>query len=67
MGYVTRYWRRARQRERWYGGAPSGADELGDAVQPVLVEVIDRAIAQELACHEQCGLLVRGHATSIRR
>ena len=28
--------------------APCGADKLGDAVEPVLVEVVDRAVAQEL-------------------
>ena len=67
MSYVARSWRSARQREGWCGGAPSGADELGDAVQPVLVEVVDRAVAQELAFHEQRGLHVCGSAASVRR
>lgn len=67
VSYVARSWRRARHREGWRGGAPSGADELGDAVQPVLVEVVDRAVAQELACHEQRGLRVYGSAASVRR
>ena len=44
---VARGWRRARQREGRRRGAPCGADELGDAVEPVLVEVVDRAVAQE--------------------
>ena len=56
---------RARQREGWCRGAPCGADELGDAVQPVLVEVIDGAVVQELACHAQSGLHVHGSATSV--
>ena len=67
MSYVARIWGMARQRERWCGGVPSGTDKLGDAVQPVLVEVVDRAVAQELACHEQRGLRVRGGAASVSR
>ena len=46
VGYIARSWRWARKRERRCGRAPSGADELGDAVQPVFVEVVDRAVAQ---------------------
>ena len=53
MSHVARGWRRARQREGRRRGAPCGADELGDAVEPVLVEVIDRAVAQELVRHEE--------------
>ena len=41
MSYVARGWRRARQREGRRRGAPSGADKLGNAVEPVLLEVID--------------------------
>ena len=67
MGYIAHSWGRARQRGGWCGRSPSGADELGGAVQPVLVEVVDRAVAQELACHEQQGLRVRGRATSVGR
>ena len=65
--FIARAWRGAVQREGRRGGAPSGADELGDVVQLVLVEVVDRAVAQELACHEQRGLWVRGRAMSVRR
>ena len=67
MSHVARGWRTVRQREGRRRGAPCGADELGDAVEPVLVEVVDRAVAQELACHEWHGLRVRGRATSVRR
>ena len=67
MSYVTRSWRRVRQREGWRRGAPCGTDELGDEVEPVLVEVVDWTVAQELACHEQRGLRGRGSATSMRR
>ena len=52
MSHVANSWRVARHREGQCRGAPCGTDELGDAVQPVLVEVVDRALAQELACHE---------------
>jgi len=52
-------------RERRCGRAPSGADELSNAVQPVVVEVADRAVTQELACHEQRGQRVRGRATTV--
>ena len=65
--FVARAGRGAVQREGWCRGAPCGADELGDAVQPVLVEVVDWAVAQELACHEQRGLRVRGRVTSVVR
>ena len=29
------------QRERWCGGAPSGADEFGDSVEPFFVDIVD--------------------------
>ena len=51
VSYVARSWRRARQREGRCRGAPCGVDELGDAVEPVLVEVVDRAVTQELVRH----------------
>ena len=65
MGHAARGWRRARQREGRRRGAPCGADKLGDAVEPVLVEVVDGAVAQELARHAQSGLRVHGSATSV--
>ena len=33
--------------------APCGADELDDAVEPFFIDVIDRAIAQELVCCDE--------------
>ena len=67
MSHIACSWQRARQREGRCGKASNGTDELGDAVQPILIEVVDQAVAQELACHEWCGLRVRGSATSVRQ
>ena len=67
MSLVARGWRRGRQREGRRRGAPCGADKLGDAVEPVLVEVVDRAVAQELVRHEEHGLRVHGSVASVRR
>ena len=58
MSYVARSWRRARRRGGWHRGAPCGADKLGDGVDPVLVEVVDGSVAQELMRHEE-----RAHAS----
>ena len=54
---------RVRQREGRQGGAPCGADELGDAGKPVLVEVVDGAVVQELSCQEQHSMRIHGGAT----
>ena len=48
-------------------GSPCGADKIGDAVKPFLVEVVDWAVAQELVHHEERDSCVRGNATSVRR
>ena len=64
MHHVARGRRRAWQREGRRQGAPCGAGELGDAVEPVLIEVVDRAVAQELVRHEQ---RVHGSATGVGR
>ena len=37
-------------------GAPYGADELGEAGEPLLIEDVDGAVVQELACQEQRGM-----------
>ena len=66
VSHIARSRGRARQREGWCRRSPRGTDELGDAVQLVLVEVVDRAVAQELACHEQRSLCVRGGAANVR-
>ena len=47
--------------------APYGTDELGDASEPLLVEVVDGAVVQELSCPEQHGVRVRGGATGVGR
>ena len=65
MSHITRGGRRTRQSVRRRRGAPCGVDELGDAVEPVLVEVVDRAVAQELVRHEERGLRVHGSATCV--
>ena len=65
MGHAARGWRRARQREGRRRGAPCGADELGDEVKPVLVEVINGVVAQELVRHAQSGLRVHGSAMGV--
>ena len=53
MSFIARAWRGAVQRERWRGGAPSSADELGDSVEPLFVDVIDWVVAQELVCRDE--------------
>ena len=65
MGHAARSWRRLRQREGRRKGAPCSADKLGDAVEPVLVEFVDGAVAQELTRHAQSGLRVHGSTTSV--
>ena len=45
--FVARARRGALQGEGWRMGGPSGADELGDAVQLVLIEVVDWAVADD--------------------
>ena len=45
----------------------SGADKLGDAGEPVLVEVFDGAVVQELTRREQRSVHVRGGATGVGR
>ena len=65
MIYVSCSGRWLGQRARWCSRISGGADELGNAVELVLVEVIDQAVAQELARHEQRGLHVRWATTSM--
>ena len=67
MSYLAGSWRRVRRREERHRGAPCGADKLGDAVEPVLVDIVDRAVAQELVRHEECGPCVHGRVTCIGR
>ena len=55
-----------RQRACRLGGAPMrNADELSDPLEPLLVEVTDRAVAKELPRHEQSGLRVHRAVTRM--
>ena len=56
---------RARQREGWHGRAPCCADELGDAGEPILIEVVNGTIVQELTRQEQRNVHVHGGATGV--
>ena len=53
MSHVARSQERARQQEGWCRRVPRSADELGDAGELVLIEVVDGAIVQELPRQEQ--------------
>ena len=57
----------AMQREGWCKGAPCGADELGDASKPLVVEVLDVTVVQELSRQEQRGMRVRRSAMGVGR
>ena len=46
-------------------GDPGRVDKLSDPLEPLLVEVVDQAVAKELPCHEQGGLRVRGAVTRV--
>ena len=52
------------QREGRRRGAPCSADELSDASEPLLVEVVDGTVVQELTRQEQHGVRVHGGATA---
>ena len=63
---IARVGRRVMQQEGRRRGAPCGADELGDASEPLFVEVVDGTVVQELTRQEQRGVRVRGSATGVR-
>ena len=67
MSPVAHGWLRGREREGRRQGAPCGADELGDAVEPLLIEVVDGAVAQEFVCGEERGPCLHGSAVRVRR
>ena len=54
------------QRKGRRGGALCSADELGDAGEPLFVEVVNGAVVQELTCQEQRGVRVRRGAEGVR-
>jgi hypothetical protein len=67
MSPAARGWLRGRQRVGRRRRAPCGADELGDAVEPLLVEVVDGAVAQELVRREERGPCLHGSAMRVGR
>ena len=67
MSPVARGWLRGRQRVGRRRRAPCGADELGDAVEPLLIEVVDGAVTQELVRRDERGLFLHGSAVRVRR
>ena len=67
MSHIAHGWRRARQRVERCWGAPCGADELGDAIEPLLVEVVDWAVAQDVVRREERGPRLHGSTACMRR
>ena len=67
MSPVARGWLRGRQGVGRRRRAPCGADELGDAVEPLLIEVVDGAVTQELVRHDERGPCLHGSAVRMRR
>ena len=47
--------------------APCGADELGDAVEPFFVDVVDGTVAQELVCRDERSSSLHGCAERAGR
>lgn len=54
-----------RQQAGWHNGVFGGTDELGDALEPLHIEVVDWEVAEELPRHEQSSLRVRRAATRV--
>ena len=67
MSTVARGWLRGRQRVGRRRRAPYGADELGDAVEPLLIEVVDGAVTQELVLRDERSPCLHGSAVRVRR
>ena len=42
--------------------SPCGADELGDAVEPFFVDVVDGMVAHELIRRDECSPILHGRA-----
>ena len=47
--------------------APCGMDELGDAVEPFFVDILDGTVAQELVRRDECSSSLHGCAERMRR
>ena len=68
MRHVTRCRWLLRQRANRFDGAPvRDADELGDPLKPLLVEVTHRTIVKKLPRHEQSSLRVHLAAACVGR
>ena len=65
--FVARVGRGAVQRNGRRRRAPCGADELGDAVEPFFVDVIDGMVAQELVCRDERSSSLHGCAERAGR
>ena len=65
--FVARAGRGAVQRNGRRRRAPCGADELGDAVEPFFVDVVDGTVAQELVCRDECSPSLHGRAERAGR
>ena len=67
MSPVARGWLRGRQRVGRRRRAPCGADELGDAVEPFFVDVVEGTVAQELVCRDERSSSLHGCAERAGR
>ena len=58
--FIARAGRGAVQRNGRRRRAPCGADELGDAVEPFFVDIVDGMVAHELVCRDECSSSLHG-------
>ena len=65
--FVARARRGVAQRNGRRGRAPCSADELGDAVEPFFVDVVDGTVAQELVCRDERSSSLHGCAECAGR
>ena len=65
--FIARAGRGAVQQDGRCGGAPCGADKLGDAVEPLFVDVVDWVVAQELVCRDERSSSLHGCAERAGR
>ena len=64
---IARTGRGAVQRNGRRRRAPCGADELGDAVEPFFVDVVDGMVAQELVCRDERSSSLHGYTERAGR
>ena len=65
--YIARAGRGAAQQSERRKRAPCGSDELGDAVEPLLIDVVDGAVAQEFVCRDERSSSLQGCAERAGR